>query len=144
MHNKNKVYRRYCEDNISKNQYRYEPHKDVWVNDGPPIRRWSRKIIILYYIILYYIILYYIILCCVMLYYIILYYIVLLYYIILYYIILCYIILYYIILYYIILYYIILYYIILYCNTIVLKLPTVFSTVTCCTVCSLGAIGYKI
>jgi len=44
----------------------------------------------------------------------------------------CNIILYYtnIILYYIILYYIILYYIIL---TIVLELPTVFSTVTCCT-----------
>ena len=45
-------------------------------------------------------------------------------------IILYYIILYYIILYYIILYYIILYYII----TIVLQLPTVFSTVTCSTV----------
>jgi len=42
--------------------------------------------------------------------------------------------LYYIILYYIILYYIILYYIILYYyNTIVLQLPAVFSTVTCCT-----------
>ena len=40
-------------------------------------------------------------------------------------------ILYYIILYYIILYYIILYYIII--LTIVLQLPTVFSTVTCCT-----------
>jgi len=37
------------------------------------------------------------------------------------------------IIYYIILYYIILYYIILYYNTIVLQLPTVFSTVTCCT-----------
>jgi len=53
-------------------------------------------------------------------------------------IILYYIILYYIILYYIILYYIILYYIILYYNDnilhpIVLQLPTVFSTVTCCT-----------
>jgi len=43
-----------------------------------------------------------------------------------------YIILYYII-YYIILYYIISYYIILYYSIIVLQVPTVFSTVTCCT-----------
>jgi len=50
--------------------------------------------------------------------------------------------LYYIILYYIILYYIILYYIIL--LTVMLKLSTIFSTVTCCTDCSLGAIGYTI
>jgi len=27
----------------------YAPHNDVSVNDGPPIRRWSRKIIIQYY-----------------------------------------------------------------------------------------------
>jgi hypothetical protein len=26
--------------------YRYEPHNDVSVNDGPHIRRWSHKIII--------------------------------------------------------------------------------------------------
>jgi hypothetical protein len=29
-------------------------------------------------------------------------------------------------------------------NTTVLQLPTVFSTVTCCTVCSVGAIGYTV
>ena len=40
---------------------------------------------------------------------------------------------YYIILYCIILYCIVLYYIILYYITTVLQLPTVFSTVTCCT-----------
>jgi len=28
--------------------------------------------------------------------------------------------------------------------TVLLQFPTVFSTVTCCTVCSLGAIGYTI
>ena len=51
--------------------------------------------------------------------------------IILYYVILYRIILYYIVLYYIVLYYIILYHIIiLYHNTVVLQLPTVFSTVT--------------
>jgi len=34
-------------------QYRYAPHNDVSVNDGPPIRRWSHNIIILqYYIII--------------------------------------------------------------------------------------------
>jgi hypothetical protein len=27
--------------------YRYEPHNDVSVNDGPHIRRWSHKIILL-------------------------------------------------------------------------------------------------
>jgi len=48
-------------------KYSHAPHNDVLVNDGPHIRRWSRKIIIQYY------------------------------------------------------------------NTIVLQLPTVFSTVTCCT-----------
>ena len=36
-------------------KYRYVPHNDVSVNDGPHIRRWSRKIIIYYYnTILYY------------------------------------------------------------------------------------------
>ena len=29
--------------------YRYAPHNDVSVSDGPHIRRWSHKIIILYY-----------------------------------------------------------------------------------------------
>ena len=67
--------------------YRHGPRNDVSVNDGPHIRRRSKKIILLYYIILYYIILYYIILYYIILYYIILYYIIL-YYIILYYIIL--------------------------------------------------------
>jgi hypothetical protein len=32
-----------------KNIYIHAPHKDVSVNDGPHIRRWSHKIIILYY-----------------------------------------------------------------------------------------------
>ena len=27
-------------------EYRYAPHNDVSVNDGPHIRRWSHKIII--------------------------------------------------------------------------------------------------
>ena len=62
-------------------EYRYAPHNDVSVNDGPHIRRWLLYIIlcsiILYYIILYYIILYYIILYYIILYYIILYYIIL-------------------------------------------------------------------
>jgi hypothetical protein len=31
-------------------KYRYAPHNDVSVNDGPHIRRWSHKIIILQYI----------------------------------------------------------------------------------------------
>ena len=99
--------------------YSHAPHNDVSVNDGPRIRRWYRKLyyiiyyIILYYIILYYIILYYVMLCCVVLCCVVL----------------CCVVLYYIILYYIILYYIILYYI----NTIVLQLPTIFNTVTCCT-----------
>jgi len=31
------------------NKYRYAPHNDVWVNDGPHTRRWSHMIIILYY-----------------------------------------------------------------------------------------------
>ena len=41
--------------------YRYAPHNDVSVNDGPHIRRWSRKIIIQNYnsIMYYNIILYY-------------------------------------------------------------------------------------
>ena len=30
-------------------KYRYVPHKDVSINDGPHIRRWSHNIIILYY-----------------------------------------------------------------------------------------------
>ena len=30
-------------------KYRYAPHNDVSVNDGPYIRRWSRKIITLYW-----------------------------------------------------------------------------------------------
>jgi len=30
-------------------QYSYTPHNDVSVNDGPLMRRWSHKIIILYY-----------------------------------------------------------------------------------------------
>ena len=34
---------------VSLRLYRYAPHNDVSVNDGPQIRRWSRKIIILYY-----------------------------------------------------------------------------------------------
>ena len=29
--------------------YRYAPHNDVLVNDGPHIRRWFHNIIILYY-----------------------------------------------------------------------------------------------
>ena len=32
--------------------YRYAPHNDVSVNDGPHIRRWSHKIIIYYNIIM--------------------------------------------------------------------------------------------
>jgi len=32
--------------------YRYGPHNDVSVNDGPHIRRWSHKIIIYYNIII--------------------------------------------------------------------------------------------
>jgi len=67
----------------------YAPHNDISINDGPHTRRWSHKIIILYYIILYYIILYYIILYYIILYYSILYHITphhILYYIILYYI----------------------------------------------------------
>ena len=35
-------------------EYRYAQHKDVSVDDEPHIRRWSHKIIILYYIIIYY------------------------------------------------------------------------------------------
>ena len=66
----------------SQREYRYVTHNDVSVNDGPNIRWWSRKIVILYYNIII--------------------------------------------------------------LTIALQLPTVFSTVTCCTVCSLGAIGYII
>jgi hypothetical protein len=31
------------------NAYRYGPHKDVSVHDGPHIGQWSHKIIILYY-----------------------------------------------------------------------------------------------
>jgi len=30
-------------------KYRYAPHNDVSVNDGPHIRRWSHNIIIYYY-----------------------------------------------------------------------------------------------
>jgi hypothetical protein len=30
-------------------KYKYVPHNDVSVNDGPHIRQWSHKIIILYY-----------------------------------------------------------------------------------------------
>ena len=31
------------------NKYSHAPHNDVSVNDGPHIRRWSHRIIILYY-----------------------------------------------------------------------------------------------
>jgi hypothetical protein len=43
------------EDRRTTDQYRYAPHKDVSVNDGPHIRRWSHNIIILRSIIQYYI-----------------------------------------------------------------------------------------
>ena len=36
------------ETNCSTNIYRYAPHNDVSVNDGPHIRRWFHKIIIYY------------------------------------------------------------------------------------------------
>jgi len=61
--------------------YKYAPHNDVSV-DGPHMRRWSHKILILQYNIII--------------------------------------------------------------LTIVLQVPTIFNTVTCCTVCSLGTIGYTI
>jgi len=32
------------------NLYRYAPYNDVSVNNGPHIRRWSRKIIMLWYL----------------------------------------------------------------------------------------------
>ena len=37
---------------MTRSQYRYAPHNDVSVNDGPHIRRWSHKIIIMCYKIL--------------------------------------------------------------------------------------------
>jgi len=39
-----------CNDypvNVDSGKYKYVPHNDVSVNDGPHIRRWSSKIIIL-------------------------------------------------------------------------------------------------
>jgi hypothetical protein len=37
------------EGNLRSVLYRYAPHNDVTANDGPHIRRWSYKIIILQY-----------------------------------------------------------------------------------------------
>jgi len=37
----------YSQSQSMPNVYRYAPHNDVWFNDGPHIRRWCHKIIIL-------------------------------------------------------------------------------------------------
>jgi len=34
---------------FSRKEYNHKPHNDVSVNDGPHIRRWSHKVIILSY-----------------------------------------------------------------------------------------------
>jgi hypothetical protein len=39
-------------DRESAGSYRYAPHNDVSVNDGPNVRRWSHKTITLKYIII--------------------------------------------------------------------------------------------
>ena len=36
------------QDGVTAQKYRYVPHNDVSVNDGPLIRRWSHKIMIYY------------------------------------------------------------------------------------------------
>ena len=39
---------------VGRDRYRYAPHNDVSVNDGPHNRRWSHNIILYYIIVLYF------------------------------------------------------------------------------------------